>query len=56
MNLIAFVTDQLAIGKVLDHLGLSTLEAEKPPPTERKIIRVAEDGDGWGVSAHCEPA
>jgi len=35
MSLIAFVTDQLAIGKILDHLGLSTPEAEKPPPPVR---------------------
>jgi hypothetical protein len=32
MGLIALVTAQMAIGKILDHLGLSTLEAVKPPP------------------------
>jgi hypothetical protein len=30
MSLIAFVTDQVAIGKILDHLGLSTPHTEKP--------------------------
>jgi hypothetical protein len=46
----------VAIGKILDHLGLSTPEAEKPPPPVREILRVAEDCDGWSVSAHWEPA
>ena len=32
ISLIAFVTDQVAITKILDHLGLSTPEAENPPP------------------------
>jgi hypothetical protein len=40
MSLIAFVTDQVAIGKILGHLGLSTPEAEKPPPPAPKILRV----------------
>jgi hypothetical protein len=45
----AFVTNAAAIGRILEHLGLSTPEAEKPPPPE--IRRVAEHGDGWGVPA-----
>jgi hypothetical protein len=53
MSLIAFVTDQMAIGKILDHLGLSTPEAAKPPPV-REFVRVAEHGDGWGVPAEWE--
>jgi hypothetical protein len=35
MSLIAFVTDQMAIGKILDHLGLGTPQAAKPPPPTR---------------------
>jgi hypothetical protein len=54
MRLIAFVTDQLAIGKILEHLGLSTPEAAKPPPPAREVLRVAEHGDGWGVPAQRE--
>jgi hypothetical protein len=54
MSLIAFVTDQMAIGKILDHLGLSTPEAAKPPPPARELVRVAEHGDGWGVPAEWE--
>jgi hypothetical protein len=54
MSLIAFVTDQVAIGKILDHLGLSSPEAAKPPPPAREVLRVAEHGDGWGVPAEWE--
>ena len=54
MSLIAFVTDQMAVGKILDHLGLSTPEAEKPPPPLPQLVRVAEQGDGWGVPAAWE--
>ena len=54
MSLIAFVTDQLAIGKILDHLGLCSPEAAKPPPPGREVLRVAEHGDGWGVPAEWE--
>ena len=49
MSPIAFVIDQVAIGRILDHLGLSTPEADKPPPAVPEILRVAEHGDGWGV-------
>jgi hypothetical protein len=56
MSPIAFVTDQVAIGRILDHLGLSTPEAEKPPPPVPQILRVAEHGDGWGVPAQWESA
>ncbi len=45
MSLIAFVTDQVAFRKILDHLGLCSPEAEKPPPT-RELLCVAEHGDG----------
>jgi hypothetical protein len=54
MSLIAFVTDQLSIGKILGHLGLSSPEAVKPPPPAREVLRVAEQGDGWGVPAEWE--
>jgi hypothetical protein len=54
MSLIAFVTDRMAIGKILDHLGLSTPEAAKPPPPAREFVPVAEHGDGWGVPAEWE--
>jgi len=54
MSILASVTDQAAIGRILDHLGLSTPEAEKPPPPAPEVLRVAEHGDGWGVPAEWE--
>ena len=51
MNTVAFVTDSAAMGRSFNHLGLSTPEAEKPPPPVRELIRVAEHEDGWGVPA-----
>jgi hypothetical protein len=48
MQMIAFLTDQLSIRRILDHLGLSTPPQNKPPPV-REILRVTEHGEGWGV-------
>jgi hypothetical protein len=56
MSLIAFVTDQMAIGKILDHLGLSNPQAAKPPPPARELLRVAEHADGWGTPQQWDPA
>ena len=53
MSVAGFVTDTVAIGRILEHLGLSTPEAEKPPPV-REILRIAEHGEGWGVPADWE--
>ena len=47
MSTIAFVTDPLAITKILDHLGLGAPQADKPPPPVRQVLRVAEEGDGY---------
>ncbi len=54
MGVVAFVTDSAAIGKILDHLGLTNPEAEKPPPSRHERLRVAEHGDGWGVPQEWE--
>jgi hypothetical protein len=56
MSIIAFVTDQMAIGRILDHLGLSAPEAEKPPPPAREVLRVAEYAEGWGAPAQWDSA
>jgi hypothetical protein len=50
MTPIAFLTDQVSIRKILDHLGLGASEQAKPPPVG-EILRVAEHGEGWGVPA-----
>jgi Transposase zinc-binding domain/Putative transposase len=49
MKTIAFLTDQVSIRRILDHLGLSPPEQAKPPSVRE--IRVAEYGEGWGVPA-----
>jgi hypothetical protein len=54
MTVVAFLTDAVAIRRILEHLGLSTPEAEKPPPAPREVLRVAEHGEGWGVPADWE--
>jgi hypothetical protein len=51
MQMIAFLTDQVSIRQILDHLGLGTPEQDKPPPG-REILRVAELGEGWGEPAN----
>jgi hypothetical protein len=50
MNILAFVSDQRSISRILEHLGLRAPEQDKPPPA-REILRVAEAGVGWGVPA-----
>ena len=42
--------DPLAIGRILEHLGLRPAQQDKPPPA-REILRVAETGEGWGLPA-----
>jgi hypothetical protein len=50
MSILAFVSDQHSISRILDHLGLRSSQQDKPPPA-REILRVAEAGEGWGVPA-----
>jgi hypothetical protein len=52
MSMVAFVTDAFAIRRILDHLWLSTLEAERRPL--REALRVAEPAEGWGAPAEWE--
>ena len=48
LSLLAVVTDAFAVRRILEHLGLSTPEAERPPPL-REILRVAEPAEAWGA-------
>jgi hypothetical protein len=50
MSILAFVSDQHSISRILEHLGLRSPGLDRPPPA-REIIRVAEAGEGWGVLA-----
>jgi hypothetical protein len=53
MSILAFVSDQHSISRILEHLGLRSPELDRPPPVGeiREITRVAEAGEGWGVPA-----
>jgi hypothetical protein len=53
MSFVAFVTDSFAIRRILDHLGLSPSQQDKPPPI-REVLRVAGRSEGWGVPARWE--
>jgi hypothetical protein len=50
MSILAFVSDQHSISRILEHLGLRSPQQGRPPPA-REILRVAEHGEGWGVPA-----
>jgi hypothetical protein len=41
---VAYVTDSLAIRRILDHLDLSP--PEKPPPDIRDVVAVPVDDEG----------
>ena len=53
MSILAFVSDQHAISRILEHLGLRSPELGRPPPVGeiREIASVPEAGEGWGVPA-----
>ncbi len=44
MQIGAYITDQLAINKILDHLGLTPPEEPRPPP---EVRYVPTDNEGW---------
>jgi len=41
LEVVAYITDTVAIRRLLDHLGLSP--PEKPPPEVREVVRVPVD-------------
>jgi hypothetical protein len=50
LEIVAYITDELSITRILDHLGLSPPPQEKPPPT-RELIRVPVDEEGRELQA-----
>jgi hypothetical protein len=50
MSILAFVSDQHSISRIHEYLGLRSPEMDRPPPP-REILRVTEQGEGWGVPA-----
>jgi hypothetical protein len=47
---VAYITDEISIKRILDHLGLSPPEEEKPPPI-REVVRVLVDDEGREIQA-----
>jgi len=43
LRVVAYITDQLAIDKILDHLGLSPPEEARPPP-EARYVPIDDEG------------
>ena len=50
LKIVAYITDELSIRRILDHLGLSPPEQEKPPP-RREVIRAPLDDEGREIQA-----
>ena len=50
LKIVAYITDELSITRILDHLGLSPPPQEKPPPT-RELVRVPVDDEGREIPA-----
>jgi hypothetical protein len=48
LKLIAYITDELAIRRILAHLGPSPPQDEKPPPPAPEIVRVPVNELGSG--------
>jgi len=46
LEVIAYRHDQVAISKILAHLGLRPPETAKPPPAVREVVRVPADEEG----------
>jgi len=44
LQIVAYITDQLAINKILDHFGLTPPEEARPPP---EVRYVPTDDEGW---------
>jgi hypothetical protein len=50
LRIVAYITDELSIKRILDHLGLSPPEEAKPPPA-RELVRVPIDDEGREIQA-----
>jgi hypothetical protein len=49
LKVVAYITDRVAIGRILDHLDLSL--PEKPPPDVRDVVRVPVDDEEREIPA-----
>ena len=51
LKIVAYITDEISIARILDHLGLSPPEQDKPPPS-REVVRVPVDDAGRELQAN----
>jgi len=49
LKIVAYITDELSIRRILDPLGLSPPEPENPPT--REVVRVPVDEEGPEIQA-----
>jgi hypothetical protein len=49
LKVTGYLTDEISIKRILDALGLSPPEDEKPPPA-REVLRVTVDEEGWEIA------
>jgi hypothetical protein len=50
LAIVAYITDKVAISRILDHLGLTLPPQERPPP-RRELVRVPVDEEGREIQA-----
>jgi hypothetical protein len=50
LKILAYLSDELSIRRVLDELGMSPPAAKPPPPT-LELVRVPVDDEGREISA-----
>ena len=51
LAIVGYLHDRSAIHKILDHLGLSPPESQRPPPPEVRYVALDDDGRELGVTA-----
>ncbi len=50
LKIVAYITDELSIRHILEHLGLSPPQQQRPPP-RRELVRVPVDEEGREIQA-----
>ena len=48
--IVAYITDEWAIRRILEHLRLSSPQQQRPPPTP-ELVRVPVDEEGREIQA-----
>jgi len=51
LKVVAYLHDQVAIRRILAHLGLTLPQEPKPPPAPHEVVRVPVDEEGREIEA-----